>query len=375
MPQERADITMVGPAFPYRGGIAQYTTMLFKAAETRFQVRLINFTRQYPGLLFPGKTQLDDSDLSFSVPNERIIDPLNPISWVRAFFKIKSLGSKAVVFQWWQPFFGPCYGTIAWLLRLFTRQKLVFVCHNVVPHETHLVDRLLTWYAFASVHTLIVHTKPDAHQAKLIRSGATIVRQPHPVYHQFRVNEPSQAEAREQLAVRGNLLLFFGLVRAYKGLRYLVQSLPEVLRELDVTLVVAGEFYEPRQEYDRMVSDLGLGKNVTIVDRYIPNEEVELYFTACDAVVCPYVSGTQSGVIQIAYSFHKPVIGTRVGGLPEVVVEGKTGFLADPQDPHDLARAILKCFRSPDRETIRANVAAAAEGATWDALVEAIVDA
>ena len=366
-------ITLVGPAYPYRGGIAQYNTMLYKAIEGKRRVELINFTRQYPGMLFPGRTQLDESGLAFNVPNERAIDPVNPISWLRAFFRIRAIRSEAVVFQWWQPFFGLCYGTIAGLLRLFTRQRLVFICHNVVPHETHRLDRILTRYAFAGAHMLIVHTEPDAQEARAVRPKAAIVRRPHPTYHQFRINGPTREEARERLSVSGNLLLFFGLVRAYKGLRYLVQAMPEVLRELDVTLVVAGEFYEPRQEYDQMVRDLGIGANVSIDDRYIPNEEVELYFAACDAVVCPYTSGTQSGVIQIAYSFNKPVICTRVGGLPEAVVEGKTGFLADPQDPHDMARAILTFFRSPGRHSMGSHIAEVAEGATWDAIVEAVV--
>ena len=279
------------------------------------------------------------------------------------------------MFQWWQPFFGPSYGTIAVLLRLFTSQRVVLVCHNVVPHETYALQRILTWYAFAGAHTLIAHSDRDAEQARRVRPRAGIVRRPHPAYHQFRINEPSRAEARERLSLDGNVLLFFGLVRPYKGLRHLVQALPEVLRELEVTLVVAGEFYEPREEYDRLIGDLGVEASVAIVDRYIPNEEVELYFTACDAVVCPYVSGSQSGVIQIAYSFRKPVICTRVGGLPEAVVEGKTGLLADPEDPHDLARAILAFFRSPDREGMKGHIAAVAETATWSALVEAIVRA
>ena len=367
-----AGVTLVGPSYPFRGGIAQYTTMLFNAlAETR-QVSLVGFTRQYPQLLFPGKTQLDESGMTFSVPSRRLIDPLNPLTWLRAFFAIRSLGAGTVVFQWWHPFFGPCYGTIALLLHLFTRQKLVFLCHNVVPHDGGPLHRPLTWYALAAAHTLIVHSEGDAGQARAVRSKANVLVRPHPPYGQFRVREMSQAEAREQLSVDGNVLLFFGHVRPYKGLRNLFLALPEVLKVLEVTVVVAGEFYEPKQEYDRLASELGIDRSVSMVDRYIPNEEVELYFAACDAVVCPYVSGTQSGVVQVAYSFNKPVISTRVGGLPEAVIDGETGLLAEPNDPSDLAKTIVTFFTSTDREGMARQVAAASESASWDALVEAI---
>jgi len=367
-----AAVTLVGLAFPFRGGISHYTTMLFEALEKEHRVSLVSFARQYPLLLFPGQTQLDDSRVTFVVPNERIIDPVNPLSWLKAFLKIKKRGSCLVVFQWWHPFFGLCLGTIGHLLKLFTRQKVVFICHNVIPHEGHWIDRLLIRYALASAHKLVVHAEEERKQARRLLPRAKVVSSPHPTYEQFRIHGISQREAQARLSVQGNTLLFFGYVRPYKGLQYLLKALPEVMKEIDVTLLVSGEFYEPRQGYLDLVASLGLEPHVRMIDRYIPNEEVEIYFAACDLVILPYVSGTQSGIVQIAYSFMKPVICTKVGGLPEAVVEGKTGFLVNPADPRDLARAILTFYRLKNREDFASHITTMKERFAWDKLIAAI---
>jgi glycosyltransferase involved in cell wall biosynthesis len=374
MEHDCASITLVGLAYPFRGGISHYTTMLFQALEKDHHVSLINFARQYPSLLFPGKTQLDQSRIAFIAPSERIIDPLNPISWLRAFVKIKGQRSDLVVFQWWHPFFGLCLGTIGHLLRLLTRQRIVFICHNVIPHEGHGMDRLLTRYALASAHKLVVHAEKEKERARKFLPHAKIVSHPHPIYEQFRIKGLSQRQAQARLSVKGRTLLFFGYVRPYKGLQHLLKALPEVLEEIDVTLLVAGEFYDRKENYLGLIGSLDLGQHVRVVDRYIPNEEVEPYFAACDVVILPYVSGTQSGIVQIAYSFLKPVICTRVGGLPEGVVEGKTGFVVNPEDPHDLARAILAFYTLKEIEDFASHIIAIRERFAWDKLVSVIVN-
>ena len=201
-----------------------------------------------------------------------------------------------------------------------------------------------------------------------------VIANPHPAYNQFLYKGLSQYEARIRLSLEGSVLLFFGYVRPYKGLRFLLRALPEVLKEIEVTLIIAGEFYEEKQLYVDLISSLGLTHHVRLIDQYIPNEEVEIYFSACDVVVCPYSSGTQSGIIQIAYSFHKPVICTRVGGLPEVVSEGKTGFIVPPRNPQALAGAILAYYQSPDKTMYATEITAIQERFTWERLVAVVTD-
>ncbi len=365
-------VTLVGPAHPFRGGIAHHTAMLYRALESSRRVSRIGFVRLYPAAWFPGTTQLDRSEAAFEVPGERVIAPLNPISWLRAFWRLTRQPTELVIFQWWHPFFGPCLGCIGHLVRAFTRCKIVFICHNVTPHERHRADRALTRFALSCAHRLIVHAESQRTEAQRLLPHAEIVCHPHPPYDQFRLRGLSQRQARAELGLDGRVLLFFGHVRAYKGLQYLLRALPEVLAEVEVTLVIAGEFYEPRGPYDDLIRSLGLATHVRVIDRYILNEEVEAYFVACDLVVCPYTSGSQSGVVQIAHSFHKPVVCSDVGGLPEAVVEGKTGFVANSADPHDLARAIRAFYHSPTPGHFADRIAERNEQLSWGSLVEAL---
>lgn len=367
-------VTLVGPAHPFRGGIAHHTAMLYRALESSRRVSRIGFVRLYPAAWFPGTTQLDRSEAAFEVPGERVIAPLNPISWLRAFWRLTRQPTELVIFQWWHPFFGPCLGCIGHLVRRFTRRRIVFICHNVTPHERHRADRALTRFALSCAHRLVVHAESQRKEVQRLLPRAEVACHPHPAYDQFQLRGLSQRQARDELAVDGRVLLFFGHVRAYKGLEYLLRALPEVLAEVEVTLVIAGEFYEPRAPYDDLIRSLGLTKCVRVVDRYIPNEEVEAYFAACDLVVCPYTSGGQSGVVQIAYSFDKPVICSAVGGLSDAVVDGKTGFVVNAADSQDLARAIRAFYRSPAREQFAERIAERSEQRSWESLVETICD-
>jgi len=372
MEKKDGGVILVGPAYPFRGGIAHYTTQLYREFKKTHSVALINFSRQYPSLFFPGVTQLDMSHTAFTVESERLLNPINPFSWMKTFARIKALGSPLVVFQWWHPFLGICFGTLCRLLRIFTTQKPIFICHNLLPHESHWAAWLLTRFALSRAEKLIVHSQIDRKQAEEMFPGIQVIAHPHPAYDQFLYKGLSQSEARTRLSLEGPVLLFFGYVRPYKGLRYLLRALPEVLKDIDVTLIIAGEFYEEKQAYGDLIKNLDLTHHIRLIDQYIPNEEVEIYFSACDLVVCPYSSGTQSGIIQIAYSFHKPVICTRVGGLPEVVVEGKTGFVVPPQNPQALAAAILAYYHSPDKTMYRTEITAIQERFRWEQLIAVI---
>jgi SAM-dependent methyltransferase len=217
-----------------------------------------------------------------------------------------------------------------------------------------------------------VHSEPDRNSLLSVLPDAMVRKGFLPVGGSFSRTDMSRDEAKRALGLNGNVLLFFGFVRPYKGLRCLIEALPEILREIDVTLLVAGEFWENRANYERLIRDLNLEDHVRIVDRYIPNEEVPTYFMACDAVVLPYVGASQSAVVQLAYEFGRPVIATTAGGLPDVIEDGSTGSLVPPNDSHALARAIVVFFREAGRSAMEQHCREKARELSWDALVEAI---
>ena len=367
-------VVLVGPSHPYRGGIAHYNARLYDALAPTCRVTLVNFTRLYPERWFPGRTQFDASESGFAVPSERVIDPLNPLSWWRAFLNIRARAPGLVVLHWWHPFFAPGLGSLAHLLRRFTDSRILFIVHNVFPHEPIRGQRLLARYALSAAHRLIVHAGPQHEAVRDLAPRARIQVQPHPVYDQFRKRGVTRKAAREQLGVDGFVLLFFGLVRRYKGLEYLIRALPAVLSATDTTLVVAGEFYDPPGRYQELVRSLGIDAQVRIEDRYVANEDVETYMAACDVVIFPYVDGDQSGALQVAFGCERPVICTRVGGLAEVVDDGETGLIVEPRSAQALTAAILRFLAIRDDTDFAANIRAANKRFSWDHFVAALIE-
>jgi glycosyltransferase involved in cell wall biosynthesis len=243
----------------------------------------------------------------------------------------------------------------------------------VRPHEATGLDTLLIRFAFLAPTDFIVHAESDLHLLRELKPRAKVFKMDHPTYEVFRAGEgPDSLQARRMLGIEGNLLLFFGYVRRYKGLEYLLRALPKVLQEVDCTLLVVGEIYEEGSKFRQMIDQLRLSDCVRLIDRYIPNEQVGLYFEAADAVVLPYISATQSGIIQIAYGFRKPVITTRVGGVPEVVSDGETGFLTEPGNPEALAETILRFYRCRSVIDFTGNIEKFRERFAWGKLVKGI---
>ena len=366
-------LVLVGPAHPFRGGIAQFLTTLYHHLEGRHEVEVVNFTRQYPGLLFPGRTQEDESAEPLSIRSVRLLDSVNPLSWRRTARFISGRAADWALFMYWMPFFAPAYGTVARRVKGHAGTRIGYLCHNIVPHEPSRLDRLLTKYGLAPVDHFFVLSGAVKNDLLRFRPDATFSEVPHPLVEVF--GEPLTKEtARRRLGLAADqpVVLFFGYVRAYKGLRYLLQALPRVRRRVPVQVLVAGEFYEPKDSYLRLVSDLGIGDAVRIEDRYIRNEEVAAWFSAADVVVQPYVSATQSGITQVAYQFDVPVITTDVGGLGEVVKHGDTGLVVPPEDPEALAAAIVEFFEQDLGPKMSAAIGRHKEAFSWQRLVEAI---
>jgi glycosyltransferase involved in cell wall biosynthesis len=366
-------ICLVGPAYPFRGGIAHFTSALARTFAAHHDVFVANFKRLYPGFLFPGKTQFDESGNPFDVDSRRLIDTLNPASFWQTARAIHDFRPDCVIFQWWHPFFAPAYRTIIFFLSKLGTTNIVFLCHNVLPHESSPVDRWLIRIAFHPVKSFLVQSTEDRDNLLRLRRGARVRVQPHPIYDIFRRGARSREQARAELGVDGPMLLFFGLIRPYKGLGILIDAFAQSLEHTEARLFIVGEFYEDKAPYVERINRLGIAKRVTIVDRYVPNEDVETYFLASDVVILPYLSATQSGITQIAFAFDKPVIVTAVGGLPDVVEDGKTGFVVPPANPGALAAAIGKFYEAGDPARWEAAVRAAKGRFSWERCREALL--
>ncbi len=371
---EKLRFCILGPAYPLRGGIAQYLAILYSLLEKEHDVSFVSFTRQYPSFLFPGETQLDPGKPRIDVKPTALIDSIGPLSWFRTFRHLRKLKPHLLVFKWWTPFFAPCYATICFLARKFIGAKVVFICDNVIPHERRIVDRFLTLLAFSQVDYFVTLSHSVMDDLRALKPGAPATEIAHPSYAYFTFGKLETEEAKRKIGVAGRMILFFGYVRPYKGVHFLLDAFAKVREKVNAKLVVVGEFYEPKEPYKEQIGRLKLDRDVMLVDRYVSDEEVGMFFSAADVVTLPYTSATQSGVIQIAFAFHKPVISTAVGGIPEVVKDGVNGILVPPSDSDALGAAMDKFFAEGLSSSLVENIRMDSPVFSWTPLVEALED-
>jgi len=368
-------LAVIGLCYPFRGGISHFSTLLVRALRVRHEVEFITLTRQYPEFLFPGKTQYDTSSRTLVESNEPIIDSLNPVSWIKTARALNDSQPDLIVIQWWHPFFAPAFGTIVRLLKRPLQKRVCFLCHNVLPHEPSPLQKLLTRYAFEPARLFIVHSKEDGKNLETLHPGAIIRKGCHPRYSEFgEAGAISKREARRALELPEQMrtILFFGLVRPYKGLAHLIRAMKTVTSQFECRLLIVGEFYDDKEPYLDLIENHGLADCITVVDEYVPNEQVAAYFAAADVVVLPYVSATQSGIVQIAFALETPVITTNVGGLPEAVEHGKTGLVVDAESPRQLADAILKYYSENLELQFGDEIRRQAERFDWNAEIRQI---
>lgn len=366
-------IVLIGPVYPYKGGIAHYTGMLYRALEKKHEMSVISYKLQYPKFLFK-KEQKDFSSDLFKVDHcEFLINTMNPFNIVRVGRRIKRMKPDMVIIQWWHPYFAPCYR----LLEMSIGKKIqkMFICHNVFPHERFPMDRLLTKLVLKHGDSFIVHSESDTKDLLTIKPKARLKINPHPTYNMFKIRDISKEQARAELGIaeQEKVLLFFGFVREYKGLKHLLYAMPEIRSKVpDIKLLVVGTFGEDKEDYIKIINEHHVNDCVYLKDGYTPDNEVEKYFAACDLVVCPYESATQSGIVQIVYGFDKPVIATNVGGLPDVVTDGKTGYVVESKNPSELAEAVIKYYQNDMEQVFAAGVREEAYRFSWDRMVEAV---
>lgn len=365
---------MVGTAYPMRGGIAQFNALLCAELAKQHEVRCFSFTRQYPSLFFPGKTQMEEGEDPVPIGATPIVDSVNPATWFAAAREISAWKPDALLFKYWLPFFAPCFGTIARRVKAACGSKVIVICDNVIPHERRPLDGPLTRYMLGAADGFIVMSKTVLADLRRFRPDAPAELAAHPLYTHF--GEPmAREDARRRLGWprEGPVLLFFGYIRRYKGLDLLLRAMPGIHEATGARLWVLGEFYEDRAYYDGIVKEDRLEEIVTMRGDYVPNEEVGAYFSASDLVVLPYRSATQSGIVQVAFQMERPVVCTRVGGLEEMVRDGETGMLVPPEDRDALAAAVARYFSEGLEGRLAEGVREQKRRMGWSNLAEAVI--
>ena len=367
---------IVGPAFPLRGGIANFNEALCRAMNTvGIDTKVISFSLQYPGFLFPGKTQFDTGKGPQDITIETKINSINPFNWLKVARQIKKEKPDLVIFRFWLPFMGPCLGTIAKRIKKRTNIKVIAITDNVIPHEKHFGDKALTNYFIKQCDGFIAMSQSVLNDLKEFTSTDKRSFLPHPIYDIFGEKvDKSTALNHLKLNANDKHLLFFGFIRKYKGLDLLLEAMAdERIRQLGIKLIVAGEYYEDAAPYNEIIKKNGLENSVILKTEYIPSEEVRYYFCASDMVAQPYRSATQSGVTQIAYHFEKPMLVTNVGGLSEIVPHNKVGYVTGI-DSRSIADAIVDFYSNNKEQTFTQNTIAEKQRFLWSTFVKGLMD-
>jgi glycosyltransferase involved in cell wall biosynthesis len=368
------NIHVLSTAYPLRGGIAHYVALLVEALRQRHAVTVSTFKRQYPDFLFPGTSQEEGSPEGTTAPAPQIMDSINPFNWIAVGLALRREKPDLIIFKYWLPFFGPCFGTIAAIARSNGHTRVLIICDNVIPHERRPGDILFTRYLLRFSDHFVVQSKIVEKDLLSLAPHAHYKLVAHPIYSSF--GEPLERnDARAQLGItEERVILFFGYIRRYKGLHVLLEAFARLPQIRPTRLLVVGEYYDDASDYQKQIEQLDIADRVTVVGRYVPNDEVRVFFSAADAVVLPYLSATQSGIAQIAFHFETPVIYTDVGGLGETVRDGVHGMVVPPDDPAALTGAITSFYEQDLRQTYSANIRRDKHLFGWDNLVGAIED-
>lgn len=371
---EKKKVVLIGPVYPYKGGIAHYTGLMYRALCKIYDVEMVSYKFQYPKILYR-KEQRDYGNDSFKIEDTKyLIHTANPFNWLYTAKRIRDIKPEMVIIQWWHPYFAPCYYM---LCKCIKNVKILFVCHNVFPHERFPMDRILAKAVLRQGDRYIVQSRMDAEDLQTIIKDPIFRQTVHPTYNAFRLENMSAEEARGRLGIRMDekILLFFGFVREYKGLKYLIQAMPQIVRCIPgAILLIVGDFSgeESKKQYVEMIARKQVQDCIRIYDGYIPDREVEKFFAASDLVMLPYISATQSGIAQVAYGFEKPVVATNVGGLPDVVADGRTGYIVEPENADALADAAVDFFEKDRAAEFAGNVKKEAYRFSWERMVEVV---
>jgi glycosyltransferase involved in cell wall biosynthesis len=367
-------IVILGSAHPLRGGLAAFNERLAKQfQDEQNEVIVYTFSLQYPSFLFPGTSQYTDEAAPKDLNIKIKVNSINPFNWIKVGLEIANQKPDILIVKFWLPFMGPCFGTILRLVKRNKTTKVISILDNVIPHEHRIGDKQFTQYFLKPVDGFIAMSasvKKDLHSF-LPQAKCDFI--PHPIYDNFgEIISKQAARAKLNIADDEKIILFFGFIRKYKGLDWILEAMKnEDLKKQNIKLLVAGEFYEDRKYYDEIIERNQLQSQLYLHTDFIPNDEVKNYFCAADCVVQPYKTATQSGISQMAYHFNKPMIVTNVGGLPEIVPNEKVGYVVE-QNPEAIAQAILKFYQLNKENEMVENVKVEKKKYGWNTITNSI---
>lgn len=367
-------IVIIGPAYPYRGGIAATNERLAQEfISSGVKVSIYTFTLQYPSFLFPGKTQFVENTKPPSFPVLRKINSVNPLNWIKVGRELKKMKPDMVIVRYWIPFLAPALGTIIRRVKKNKFTKVIALVDNFIPHEKRLGDKMLSHYFMKAVDGCVVMSHSVKADIEKIYKSKPIEYCPHPLFdHYGKIVPKAEAKKALKLNPEKNYILFFGLVRDYKGLDLLIEAVNLTKSAMvDFDVLVAGEFYSDEEKYYALMDKLGIRDRFQVYAQFIPDDLVPYFFCAADVVVQPYKDATQSGVTQVAYHFNKPMIVTNVGGLPEMVHHKKVGYVVPPNAPA-IAQAIVKFYAENKEKDFSAMAAIEKNKYSWKRMEETI---
>jgi len=369
-------IKLIGTAYPFRGGLAAFNERMAKEfADVGNSVDIETFTVQYPNILFPGKTQFADWEKPKDLTITRSVNSVNPFNWLKTGRRIKREKPDFVIVKYWIPFIAPSLGTIARIIRKNKHTKVICVADNIIPHEKRIGDKMLTTYFMNSIDGIVPMSKSVENDIYKFRKDIPVKLHPHPLFDNFgEILERNSALKNIGLDPQFRYILFFGFIRDYKGLDWLLEAFADNrLRKFPVKLIVAGEFYSDSKPYHELIEKLNLSEHIILKTDFIADDEVKNYFCAADLVAQPYKSATQSGVTQIGYHFNKPMLVTNVGGLSEIIPDGKIGYVTNP-DPKSIANALIDFFENERKEQFVENIKKEKQKFSWSGMISTILE-
>ena len=374
MERKKKKIVLLGVGHPFRGGLASYNERLVREFKADgYEVTLSTFTLQYPNFLFPGKTQYSSSEKPSDIEIIEEVNSVNPFNWIKVGRRLKKEAPDLLLFKFWLPFMGPCFGTIARIVKGNKKTKVISIIDNIIPHEKRIGDRTLAKYFVGAVDGFIAMSKSVLNDLNHFDSKKPKRFSPHPIFDNFG-QAISKEEALRKIGLNpeNKYILFFGFIRDYKGLDLLIDAFKDSrFREEKVKLIVAGEFYNNGDQYLEQIKKSGLEDEIIMKNDFIPNEEVKDYFCASDIVAQPYKTATQSGVTQIGYHFEKPMLVTNVGGLAEIIPHQVVGYVVEP-NPEAIAESLVNFFKENKREAFEENIRIDKKKYSWNKMVESI---
>ncbi|MBW6478607.1 MAG: glycosyltransferase [Bacteroidales bacterium] len=374
-----AKIIILGSAYPLRaGGLSTFNERLAEEFQAQgHEVIIYTFSLQYPRILFPGKTQYAIRPAPENLNIKVKVNSINPINWWLTGRQIRKENADLLVIRYWLPFMAPCLGTIAGMVRKNKKTRVVTIADNIIPHEKRPGDKWLTRFYIKRSDGFVTLSKSVLSDLeKFEKTGKPKLYAPHPLYDNFGKKIPREEALKIlKLSPEYRYILFFGFIRDYKGLDILLNAMGEqILADLPVKLIVAGEFYSSDQPYFKIIREKGLGNKVVLHTQFIPNDKVAAYFCASDLVVQPYKDATQSGVTQVAYHFDVPMVVSNVGALPEMVPNNVAGIVVKPE-AQKVAKAIFRFFSKNMAEELIQGVKSQKERFSWSRLTEAVFKA